>query len=56
MTPLLEHHILAYVIGGTGRFEVISFYQLQFTWPLSVYSYQGKLVVQNSSSHTGQIF
>ena len=31
-TQRFEQHILSYVIVGTGRFELISFYQLNFTW------------------------
>ena len=51
-----ETHILSYVIARTEEYVVISFYDLKFKWPLSVYSYANEYVIQNSFSHTCQLF
>jgi len=56
VTEFFDCHILAYVIAASNQLDVLPYYDLVYTWPLSVYNYEDKLIVQNAYSHACEIF
>jgi len=45
-------HILSYVIKTICERILLSFQDLKFKWPLSVYTFKGERAVMNVNSHT----
>ena len=53
---MYNQHIASYTLAATGQCFVVSFLNLEFKWPLSVYSYEEETVVMNCNTHCCEIY
>ena len=55
VTSQYDNHILGYMVSLTGQRLMVSYYDLEFKWPLVTYKYQQRPAVMNVCSHTCEL-